>query len=61
MTSPYTFSRSEGLVHIHAPADPKGCVACVRADAYEIIVHETRRQVLQEVAAAVRRSTGEVR
>jgi len=55
---PYTFTRSEGLVHIHAPADPKACVACVRADAFEIIVHETRRQVIQEMRLAVERSSG---
>ncbi len=57
MTGPYTFTRSEGLVHIHAPANPQQCVACVRIDAFEIVWHEARQEAIQQMRAAVERSS----
>lgn len=55
MESIYLFERSEGLVHIRLRADPARCVACVRLDAYEIVVAEVRREVLSQVQDLVQR------
>lgn len=44
MTSAYVFDRSEGYVHIRLAANPKTCIACVRADAYDIIAAEQYTQ-----------------
>lgn len=51
---PYVFTRSEGMVHIRLRADPVRCLACVRADAFEIVWTEA----LREAMAAARRVAG---
>lgn len=53
----YSFTRSEGLVHIHTSARPKECIACVRTDAFEVIWQESRREAIEEMRAAVTRTS----
>lgn len=52
---PYIFTQSEGLTHIRLRARPKDCVACIRTDAYMIVVEETRRAALAEALEAAQK------
>jgi hypothetical protein len=51
--SPYLFTKSEGNVHIRMASRPTSCVACVRADAFEIVWQESRKAAIAEVMALV--------
>ena len=54
--SPYVFTRSEGLVHIRLRSAPAKCIACVRADGFDIIWLEARREALGEAMEAARKA-----
>jgi len=54
--SPYVFTKSEGLTHVRLSVGKQDCIGHCETSVFEIIVQETRREVLAEVHAILDKS-----